>query len=69
MSNALQWRGPLCLSKRFDSDAVVTNLEVEFSGRQVYWEKQVLIDAIEPWLESVEEKSCGNLQCPCSSRG
>ena len=64
--NSIRWRGPLCISKRADSNIVVTNIEVEIWNENVYWEKQVLIDAIEEWLPSFQEKSCGNLSCPCS---
>lgn len=64
MSSAIHWRGPLCVSKRAELDTVVTDVELELSNKNVYWEKQVLVDAIETWLQSFREVSCGNLSCP-----
>ena len=62
-ASSVRWRGPLCISKRAELDTVQTNIELELSSRNVYWEKQVLIDALEVWLIDFREVSCGNLNC------
>lgn len=67
MPSAIHWRGPLCISKRAEMDTVLTDVELELSSTNVYWEKQVVIDALENWLANLTEAPCGNLRCPCSS--
>lgn len=67
MSSAIHWRAPLCVSKRAELDTIATNIELELPSTGVYQQKQVLIDAIETWLQSFREVSCGNLKCSCSS--
>lgn len=60
----MHWRAPLCISKRAELDvAVVRDVELEIESKYVFWQKQVLIDAIELWLSNPVEKSCGNLNC------
>jgi hypothetical protein len=63
VSSALHWRTPLCISKRAELDVIVTDAEMEISNRYEYWEKQVLIDALETWLLMWKETPCGNLNC------
>ena len=64
MSNSIHWRGPLCISKRAELDTVTTNIELELVSKDVYWQKQVLIDALETWLLMFRETPCGDLNCP-----
>ena len=69
MTTGVQWRGPLCISKRAESNVIVTDVELALTSKDVFWEKQVLIDAIELWMMAFREVSCGNLKCSCSSEG
>lgn len=66
-TKSIHWRAPLCISKRAELDTVLTDVEVEVFSKYVYWEKQVLIDALESWIRDLREAPCGNLSCPCSS--
>lgn len=59
MSDTVQWHGPLYVSKRYDPEAVmVAGSDVAYEAPSLYWEKQVLIDAIENWLETFQENPC-----------
>lgn len=44
------WRGPLYVSRRTDLNVVLLKDDVEFVPGYVYWEKQILIEALENWL-------------------
>lgn len=49
------WHGPLYVAKRQDSEAVlVLHSDVEFVPQAVYWEKKILIEALENWLYTLE---------------
>ena len=48
------WHGPLFVDKSRAVDAVQVHDDVEFELQHLYWEKQVLIDSIENWIESLE---------------
>lgn len=50
MANTIHWRGPLCISKNAELDVAISNMEVEFTVG-IYREKQILIDALENWLQ------------------
>lgn len=52
MENSTHWRGPLCISKNAELDAVISDVEVEFAHESLYRERQILIDALEDWLWS-----------------
>jgi hypothetical protein len=64
VSSALHWRTPLCISKRAELDVIVADVEMEISNKDVYWQKQVLIDSLETWLLMGKEVPCANLSCP-----
>jgi hypothetical protein len=58
--SALHWLGNL--SAGSGSHEVPTLESFRLNGRYLYWEKQVLIDAIESWLGKGD--LCGNIKCP-----
>ncbi len=53
-TDILQWRGPITVSRRADSDAIPTLHEVDMPSNWFYWERLILIEALERWLESLE---------------
>jgi hypothetical protein len=60
----MQWRAPICLSKRAELDVIPSGIEVDIESKYAYPQKQVLIDALDIWIETLWGKSCGNLNCP-----
>ena len=52
MANAIHWYGPLFVSKRAEPDVAVLKTDVEFVPEYIYWEKQILIEALERWLRN-----------------
>ena len=50
--NSLQWRGHLIVA--YSGYDVPTLDAFALDGRYLYWEKQILIEALEHWLESLE---------------
>jgi len=52
MRNTLQWRGHLIVA--YSGYDVPTLDAFALDGRYLYWEKQILIEALEHWLESLE---------------
>jgi hypothetical protein len=60
----VHWRGSLYISKRAEMDTVATDIEFEMASKNIYWEKQVLIDALDTWTENLKGAPCGNLNCP-----
>lgn len=63
-NQSIHWQAPVQISKRAELDTIPTGIEVEIESKYAYWEKQVLIDALENWLENRLEVSCANLSCP-----
>ena len=59
------WTGPICLSKAPDIEMnmVVGKAEMEYDPGSLYWERRVLADAIEQWLQNFREVPC---DAPCS---
>jgi hypothetical protein len=49
MIGNLQWRGPMVISKHVDSDVIIGG-ELEFREGSLYFEKRILIDALDQWL-------------------
>jgi hypothetical protein len=52
MESNLHWQGPLTISKRAELDSATTTLEVEFLENTIYWQKQILIEALEGFLKN-----------------
>ena len=48
MQNTLQWLGNL--SVQYDGYDIPTLDSFALDGRYLYWEKQILIDALEHWF-------------------
>jgi hypothetical protein len=49
----VRWHGPLHLGGR--DHQVPTLLEFELDARYLYWENQILIEALENWLTTLEK--------------
>ena len=50
----LRWVGPLTVSRSVDPIAVRTLGEVVFDPVSIYWERLILIEAVEKWLEATK---------------
>ena len=53
-SSSPHWYAELALCRAAVVDPVETTESVEINNRSVYWEKKILIDAIEEWLYKFE---------------
>jgi hypothetical protein len=47
---ASMWRGAVPISRHAEMDAVMSDIEFEIHPRNLYPERQILIDALEEWL-------------------
>ena len=54
-ASSIQWRGPLCISKRAELDTVI-GPEVEFTAG-ICNEQRIFTEALEDWLAESEEIS------------
>jgi len=50
MATTLRWYSPLYISKHANTDVVMLNKDAEVESNWVFWERQILIEALETWL-------------------
>lgn len=53
------WYGPQFVARPRNLDTLMLKGEVEFEPTSLYWEKEILIEALETWVRSLEAL-CGD---------